>query len=91
MQNHQPKKFTKILILWNFGFALFSLVALLRTAPDLFYALSRSDNGFYHSVCSRYAKNKNAILMDFTCIFFTVKDNQYPTRFGHGSVLYLKL
>jgi hypothetical protein len=53
MKDRSPFNVKSILILWNTGFALFSLAAFCRTFPDLLNAL-RKENGFYHSVCSRY-------------------------------------
>jgi len=52
MTNRSPYKLKSILVVWNVIFAVFSLVAFLRTFPDLLYALRKPD-GFYHSVCSR--------------------------------------
>lgn len=56
MTNREPLKLRKPLIVWNTALAIFSLFGFYRIAPEMLNVLSQP-NGFYHSVCTRWAQN----------------------------------
>jgi len=51
MRNRQPFVLRKQLAVWNISLAIFSILATIRTLPELIGILVRPD-GFHHSVCS---------------------------------------
>ena len=51
MKNRQRFDLRKQLAVWNISLAIFSILATIRTLPEL-VGILRRDNGFHHSVCS---------------------------------------
>lgn len=51
MRGRTPFNLNKALTFWNFALALFSILATIRTLPELI-AILVQPNGFHHSVCS---------------------------------------
>lgn len=51
MRSRKPLQLRSALTLWNIGLALFSILATVRTLPELISILTQQ-NGFHHSVCS---------------------------------------
>ncbi|CAL8097177.1 unnamed protein product [Orchesella dallaii] len=57
MRNRQPFNLRRILAIWNFSLAAFSIFGFLRTGPDLWDVLIGS-SGFHRSVCVRDSLNE---------------------------------
>uniref|UniRef100_A0A6G1SEW5 Elongation of very long chain fatty acids protein n=1 Tax=Aceria tosichella TaxID=561515 RepID=A0A6G1SEW5_9ACAR len=57
MANRDPIKARTVLILWNIGLAIFSIMGFARVAPEFFYTLNKF--GFHHTICNNsYLQNK---------------------------------
>lgn len=56
MKNREPFRFKGPLVLWNVCLAVFSIIAFVRTVPELVY-LMRKTEGFHESVCIRDEMN----------------------------------
>lgn len=57
MKNRPPYNLRRVLAIWNFSLAAFSVFGFLRTGPDLWDVLA-GPNGFHRSVCVRYCKSE---------------------------------
>lgn len=53
LRNSRPFVLRKALTFWNVGLAVFSIMATVRTLPELITIL-RQPSGFHHSVCSSW-------------------------------------
>ena len=53
MKSKPAYNLRSILTLWNGGLAIFSILATLRTLPELITIL-QGENGLYDSVCSKW-------------------------------------
>lgn len=49
MKNRSPYKLKKVLIVWNSGLAIFSIIGASRTLPEMLHVLKNF--GIYHSCC----------------------------------------
>jgi len=52
MKNREPYNLRSLLLTWNVGLSIFSIIGFLRTAPELFHLL-KEPTGFYLSICTR--------------------------------------